>query len=64
MLFTVGTTPLADLAAAANPNLTATLLTRKLAQPVDHCKQVPVTFLDIRFEVSDLPVGTSRRPLR
>jgi hypothetical protein len=31
MLFTVGTTLLADLAGAANPNLMATPLTRKLA---------------------------------
>ena len=58
------TVPLTRFAAPADPNLTAATITKKHPKLVDHRTQAPVSFLDTCSELSDLPGGTSRRPLR
>jgi hypothetical protein len=58
------TVPLTRFAAPADPNLAAATLTEKHPKLVDHRTQAPVSFLDTCSDLSDLPGGTSRRPLR
>ena len=58
------TVPLTRFAAPTDPNLAAATLTEKHPKLVDHRTQAPMSFLDTCSELSDLPRGTSRRPLR
>jgi hypothetical protein len=58
------TVPLTRFAAPADPHLTAATITEKHPKLVDHRTQAPTSFLDTCSELSDLPGGTSRRPLR
>jgi hypothetical protein len=58
------TVTLTSFAIAADPNLTAATITEKHPKLVDHRTQAPMSFLDTCSELSDLPHGTSRRPLR
>ena len=58
------TIPLTRFATPADPNLAAATMTEKHPKLVDHRTQAPVSFLDTCSDLSDLPRGTSRRPLR